>query len=57
MAHVLIVDDERSTLEALSTILQREGHAVHTAVSAEEALAQIEEGEDLDVPLVSIRFR
>jgi len=35
MAHILVVDDERSTLEALSTILRREGHVVLTDVSAQ----------------------
>lgn len=56
MAHILVVDDERSTLEALSTILRREGHVVLTAVSAQEALAQLEEGEELDLLLSDVRM-
>jgi DNA-binding NtrC family response regulator len=56
MAHVLIVDDERSTLEALSTILRREGHEVQTAVSAQDALAQIQEGEELELLLSDVKM-
>ena len=56
MAHVLVVDDERSTLEALNTILRREGHAVQTAASAQEALAQLEDGKELDLLLSDVRM-
>ena len=56
MAHVLVVDDERSTLEALSTILRREGHAVQTAASAQEALAQLEDGKEPDLLLSDVRM-
>jgi two-component system, NtrC family, response regulator HydG len=56
MAHILVVDDERSTLEALSAILRREGHVVFTAVSAQEALVQLEEGEELDLLLSDVRM-
>jgi DNA-binding NtrC family response regulator len=56
MAHILVVDDERSTLDALSTILRREGHAVHTAASAQEALTQLEEGEEQDILLSDVRM-
>jgi DNA-binding NtrC family response regulator len=56
MAHVLVVDDERTTLDALSTILRREGHVVFTATSAPEALTQLEEGEDLDLLLSDVRM-
>ena len=43
MAHVLVVDDERSTLEALSTILGVRGMRCTTAASGEEALADLED--------------
>jgi DNA-binding NtrC family response regulator len=56
MAHILVVDDERSTLDALSTILRREGHVVLTATSAQEALAQLEEGDELDLLLSDVRM-
>jgi DNA-binding NtrC family response regulator len=55
MAHILVVDDERSTLDALSTILRREGHVVLTAASAQEALAQLED-EELDLLLSDVRM-
>ena len=55
MAHILVVDDERSTLDALSTILRREGHVVLTAASAQEALAQLEDDE-LDLLLSDVRM-
>jgi two-component system, NtrC family, response regulator HydG len=56
MAHVLVVDDEHTTLDALSTILRREGHVVLTAASAPEALTQLEEGEELDILLSDVRM-
>jgi two-component system, NtrC family, response regulator HydG len=55
MAHILVVDDERSTLDALSTILRREGHVVLTATSAQEALTQLED-EELDLLLSDVRM-
>jgi DNA-binding NtrC family response regulator len=55
MAHILVVDDERSTLDALSTILRREGHVVLTAASAQEALAQLED-EELDLLLSDVKM-
>jgi DNA-binding NtrC family response regulator len=45
MAHILIVDDERHTLDALSVILRREKHAVLTATSGKEALDHLQEQE------------
>src|SRR3712207_1359509 len=42
MTHILVVDDERSTLDAVSTILRREGHEVLTVTSGHEALAQLQ---------------
>jgi DNA-binding NtrC family response regulator len=52
---VLVVDDERTMLRALSTILKKQGHAVVTASNASEALAVIEEG-DVDVVLSDIQM-
>jgi DNA-binding NtrC family response regulator len=56
MAEILVVDDERSTLDALGTILRREGHVVATATSAQEALARLDEGEALDLILSDVRM-
>jgi two-component system, NtrC family, response regulator HydG len=55
MAHILVVDDERSTLDALNTILSREGHDVLTVVSGQEALAQVQE-EELDLLLSDVKM-
>src|SRR6185312_12404663 len=43
MANVLLVDDEQNILLTYKTILERGGHRVATAPSAEEALKQFEE--------------
>lgn len=40
--HILIVDDEQDVLDALADILQLQGHRVHAASSAKEALAALE---------------
>lgn len=45
MAHILVVDDERHTLNGLSLILRREGHTVLTATSGKEALEHLQEQE------------
>jgi DNA-binding NtrC family response regulator len=55
MAHILIVDDERSTLDALSTILRRDEHTVLTATSGKEALDQLQE-EDVDLLLSDVKM-
>jgi DNA-binding NtrC family response regulator len=55
MAYILVVDDERSTLDALSTILSREGHDVLTVASGQEALTQLQE-EDLDLLLSDVKM-
>jgi DNA-binding NtrC family response regulator len=48
MAHVLVVDDERHTCEALEVILRRDGHTVATAAAGEEARRHLrEQGADL----------
>jgi DNA-binding NtrC family response regulator len=54
MAHILVVDDDRSTLEALQTILRREGHDVLTAVSGHEAVARLQD--DVDVLLSDVKM-
>jgi DNA-binding NtrC family response regulator len=55
MAHILVVDDERSTLDAMSVILRREGHVVLTAVSGSEALAQLQ-AEEVAVLLSGVKM-
>jgi DNA-binding NtrC family response regulator len=55
MAHVLIVDDARSTRKALETILNRENYTVSTAASGEEALAILEQ-EDIDLLLCDVKM-
>jgi DNA-binding NtrC family response regulator len=55
MAHILIVDDERHTLDALSVILRRERHAVLTASSGKEALDQLQE-QDVDIILSDVKM-
>ena len=42
-AKILVVDDEINIREALATILAAEGYEVHTAASAEEAMAKLGE--------------
>jgi DNA-binding NtrC family response regulator len=55
MAYILVVDDERSTLDALSTILSREGHDVLTVASGQEALALLQD-EELDLLLSDVKM-
>jgi DNA-binding NtrC family response regulator len=55
MASILVADDARSTCKALETILQRDGHAVCTATSGEEALRQIEHNE-FDLLLCDVKM-
>jgi DNA-binding NtrC family response regulator len=55
MAYILVVDDERSTLDALSTILSREGHDVLTVASGQEALTRLQD-EDLDLLLSDVKM-
>jgi two-component system, NtrC family, response regulator HydG len=55
MANILVVDDERSTLDALSTILSREGHDVLTVASGQEALTLLQD-EDLDLLLSDVKM-
>jgi DNA-binding NtrC family response regulator len=55
MAHILVVDDERHTLDALSVILRREGHAVLTATSGKEALDHLD-AQALDIILSDVKM-
>ncbi len=55
MAHILLVDDDRALAEALSLVLEAEGHRVTTAVDGSEALARVEaDGPDLVVSDVNM---
>jgi two-component system response regulator PilR (NtrC family) len=45
MAHILVVDDERSMREFLEILLQRQSHQVLSCASVAEALAALEGGE------------
>lgn len=55
MAHILIVDDERHTLDALGVILRREGHTALTATSGTEALKHLDE-QDVDIVLSDVKM-
>jgi nitrogen regulation protein NR(I) len=44
VSKILVVDDERKVLAAFEQILGEQGHAVVSAVSAEDALEQLESG-------------
>jgi DNA-binding NtrC family response regulator len=55
MARILIVDDERPTLDALTVILRREGHEVLTATSGKEALDHLQE-QDADILLSDVKM-
>lgn len=43
--HILIVDDEQDVLNALADILELQGHRVHAASSAKEAIVALEDQE------------
>jgi DNA-binding NtrC family response regulator len=55
MATILVVDDARSTLKAMDTILRREGYTVLTATSGEEALECIRE-QDIDLLFSDVKM-
>ncbi|TDJ09738.1 MAG: sigma-54-dependent Fis family transcriptional regulator [Deltaproteobacteria bacterium] len=55
MAHILVVDDERSMQEFLEILLQREGHNVVCCGSAREALVALEH-DDFDLLISDIRM-
>ena len=54
-AKVLIVDDERSITDFLSTVLEEEGYRCITAASGEDALKKLSMG-DADVALLDLRL-
>jgi len=55
MARILVVDDDRNTLDAVGTILRREGHTVLTALSGKEVLDQLEE-DDVELILSDVKM-
>lgn len=55
MAHILVVDDARSTRRALDTILSREDYTVSTAASGEKALVIVEQ-DDIDLLLCDVKM-
>jgi two-component system response regulator PrrA len=56
---VLVIDDDEALRSAFSRVLTREGYTVHTAASAEDALAYVKEERpdaillDLRMPLIN----
>lgn len=55
MAHILIVDDDRDTRDALEVILRREGYTVWTAASGEEAMQQLQQ-QPVDMLLCDVKM-
>jgi two-component system response regulator PilR (NtrC family) len=55
MAHILVVDDERSIREFLEILLKREKHQVRLAKDAIEAVARLKE-EPVDLVLTDLRL-
>ena len=53
---ILVVDDDRSALESLSEVLQKEGFSVLQAAGGAEALDYLSD-EDLDLVLTDLRMR
>ncbi|MGQ9509775.1 MAG: sigma-54-dependent transcriptional regulator [Thermodesulfobacteriota bacterium] len=54
-AHLLIVDDDRITLDLLKEVLIKEGHQVFTALSGEEAIA-LGKAHIFDVVITDVRM-
>lgn len=54
-AGVLVVDDERSVTDLLSTVLEEEGYGCITAATGEEALKKLSMG-NVDVALLDLRL-
>jgi two-component system response regulator PilR (NtrC family) len=54
-ARILVVDDERSLREFLEIFFQRDGYAVTTAASAEEALVALD-ADDFDVVISDVQM-
>ncbi len=55
MAHILIVDDERSMREFLEILLQRAGHDVVACAAAQDALVALE-SDDYDLVISDIKM-
>ncbi len=55
MNKLLIIDDEKSILDLLAVVFEKEGYSVQTALSATKALELIE-NEDFDLILTDIRL-
>jgi DNA-binding NtrC family response regulator len=55
MGRILIVDDERPTLDGLTAILRREGHEVLAATSGKEALDHLQE-QGVDIILSDVKM-
>ena len=54
-AKILLVDDDKNTLETLGDLLEQEGYAVVTAADGKEALNKIDH-EEPDVALIDTRL-
>lgn len=52
---ILLVDDEATILESLGRLIERDGHCVMTARSAEEAIARLQR-ESVDVVVTDLRL-
>lgn len=57
MSRLLVIDDELLVLTSIAMTLEAFGHTVATASSTEEALARIDDGEDLDAIIADFRLR
>jgi CheY-like chemotaxis protein len=60
MANVLIVDDDRDTVELCAELLEAAGHHVRTGFNGQEGLTSLSQGElpdcivlDIDMPVLS----
>jgi len=53
---VLIVDDDAAACRLLAEVLEREGHEVTTALSAREAMAQVDEHGAFDAVVTDLRM-
>jgi DNA-binding NtrC family response regulator len=56
MAHILVVDDERSICELLEITFRKEGHRVEVALSAEAARRKLE-SQIFDIVISDILLR
>ncbi|MBU7019302.1 MAG: response regulator [Theionarchaea archaeon] len=56
MGRLLVVDDDRITLDVLKDILEHKGHDVSTAISGETAISTLSE-QDFDLVLVDLKMK